>query len=186
MCAADRNFIRVRVADAADDSRVSQLLELFQSGEHNAKLNAGTLIGMLPSTPARVECAGFSKSTVNANGTQGHLGIDPTPTDYKQPAWRQAAGPTVFTPFPMDTKYLWSPQQAWMVNFRVRSLDAMVAQLRASGIAVEIGSEDISQRAFCQVARSGWKSSRTVGTRRAGCPVVSALCDTRECVPPSK
>jgi glyoxylase I family protein len=56
---------------------------------------------------------------------QRHLGIDPTPTDYKQPVWQQAAGPTVFTPFPMDTKYFGSPQQAWMVNFRVRNLDAM-------------------------------------------------------------
>ena len=27
----------------------------------------GTLIGMLPSTPARVDSAGFSKSTVNTN-----------------------------------------------------------------------------------------------------------------------
>jgi glyoxylase I family protein len=72
---------------------------------------------------------------------QRHLGIDPTPTDYKQPVWQQTAGPTVFSPFPMDTKYFGSPQQAWMVNFRVRNLDAMVAQLRASSITVEIDSE---------------------------------------------
>jgi glyoxylase I family protein len=72
---------------------------------------------------------------------QRHLGIDPTPTDYKQPVWQQAAGPTVFAPFPMDTKYFGSPQQAWMVNFRVRNLDAMVAQLRGSSIAVDIDSE---------------------------------------------
>jgi predicted enzyme related to lactoylglutathione lyase len=38
----------------------------------------------------------------------------------------------------MDTKYFGSPQQAWMVNFRVRNLDAIVAQLRASSIAVDI------------------------------------------------
>jgi glyoxylase I family protein len=25
---------------------------------------------------------------------QRHLGIDPTPTDYKQPVWQQTAGPT--------------------------------------------------------------------------------------------
>ena len=29
-----------------------------------------------------------------------HLGIDPTPTDHNQPVWQQAAGPTVFAPFP--------------------------------------------------------------------------------------
>jgi glyoxylase I family protein len=72
---------------------------------------------------------------------QRHLGIDPTPTDYGQPVWQQSAGPTVFSPFPMDTKYFGSPQQAWMVNFRVRNLDAMVAQLRGAGIAVDINSE---------------------------------------------
>ncbi|HWW30549.1 MAG TPA: VOC family protein [Steroidobacteraceae bacterium] len=72
---------------------------------------------------------------------QHHLGIDPTPTDYQQPVWRQTAGPTVFAPFPADTKYFGSPQQAWMVNFRVRNLDAMVAQLRAAGITVDIDSQ---------------------------------------------
>jgi len=72
---------------------------------------------------------------------QRHLGIDPTPTDYDQPVWRQTAGPTVFAPFPRDTKYFGSPQQAWMVNFRVGNLDAMVAQLRATGIAVDIDSK---------------------------------------------
>jgi glyoxylase I family protein len=71
---------------------------------------------------------------------QRHLGVDPAPTDDKQPVWQQAAGPTVFAPFPMDTKYFRSPQQAWMVNFRVANLDAIVAQLRASGIPVEIES----------------------------------------------
>ncbi len=72
---------------------------------------------------------------------QRHLGIDPTPTDYQHSVWQQAAGPTVFAPFPMDTQYFGSPQQTWMVNFRVRNLDAMAAQLRASDIAVKIDSE---------------------------------------------
>jgi glyoxylase I family protein len=72
---------------------------------------------------------------------QRQLGIDPTPTDYDQPVWQQSAGPTVFAPFPTDTKYFGSPQQAWMVNFRVRNLDAMAAQLRASGITVDIDSK---------------------------------------------
>src|SRR5690242_7025698 len=67
---------------------------------------------------------------------QLHLGIDPVPTDYGQPVWQQAAGPTVFAPFPMDTDYFGSPQQAWMMNFRVRSLEAMVAQLQKSNIEV--------------------------------------------------
>jgi catechol 2,3-dioxygenase-like lactoylglutathione lyase family enzyme len=82
---------------------------------------------------------------------QHHLGINPTPTDYNQPVWRQAAGPTVFSPFPMDTKYFGSPQQAWMVNFRVRNLDAIVAQLRASSIAVDIDPETYPNGRFARL-----------------------------------
>ncbi len=76
-----------------------------------------------------------------ADWYQHHLGIDPTPADYGGQVWRQAAGPTVFAPFPADTKYFGSPQQAWMVNFRVRNLDAMVTQLQASNIAVKVDAE---------------------------------------------
>ena len=76
-----------------------------------------------------------------ADWYQNHLGIDPMPTEYHQPVWQQAAGPTVFAPFPADTDYFGSPQQTWMVNFRVRNLDAMVTQLRASGIAVKVDSQ---------------------------------------------
>lgn len=67
-----------------------------------------------------------------------HLGIDPVPTNYHHQVWQQAAGPTAFSPFPADTGYFGSPQQAWMMNYRVRNLDAMVAQLRAAAIAVKV------------------------------------------------
>jgi predicted enzyme related to lactoylglutathione lyase len=76
-----------------------------------------------------------------ADWYQRHLGIDPSPTEYHQPVWQQAAGPTVFAPFPADTDYFGSPQQAWMVNFRVRNLDAMITQLRAAGIAAKVDSQ---------------------------------------------
>jgi glyoxylase I family protein len=69
---------------------------------------------------------------------QLHLGINPVPTDYGQPVWQQAAGPTVFAPFPLDTDYFGSKQQGWLVNFRVRSLNAMVAQLQKSNIEVKV------------------------------------------------
>ena len=80
-----------------------------------------------------------------------HLGINPTPADYGEPVWQQAAGPTVFAPFPMDTKYFGSPQQAWMVNFRVRDLDAMVAQLRAANIAVDVDSATYPNGRFARL-----------------------------------
>lgn len=69
---------------------------------------------------------------------QQHLGVDPVPTDYGRHGWEQAAGPTAFAPFPSDTDYFGSPQQSWMLNFRVRNLDAMVVQLRKSDIEVKV------------------------------------------------
>jgi glyoxylase I family protein len=60
-----------------------------------------------------------------------HLGVT------FEPLWEQEAGPTVWAPFKEDTDYFGRPEQAWMINFRVDDLDAMVAQLRAAGIEVE-------------------------------------------------
>lgn len=45
--------------------------------------------------------------------------------------WRQGAGPTVFATFESGTDYFGSRAQQTMLNFRVRDLDAMLAQLRA-------------------------------------------------------
>ena len=66
-----------------------------------------------------------------------HLGVSPVPTSHGQKPWHQDAGPTAFAPFKKDTKYFGKPEQAWMVNFRVADLKAMIAQLRADGIVVE-------------------------------------------------
>jgi glyoxylase I family protein len=75
---------------------------------------------------------------------QLHLGID-------HRVWQQAAGPTAFTPSAMDTDYFGSKQQAWMVNFRVRSLDAMVAQLQKSDIEVKVDPEKYSYGRFARL-----------------------------------
>jgi hypothetical protein len=45
--------------------------------------------------------------------------------------WRPDAGPTVFATFESETDYFGSRTQQTMLNFRVRDLDAMLAQLRA-------------------------------------------------------
>ena len=66
-----------------------------------------------------------------------HLGIIPSPTSPEGSVWKQEAGMTVFSPFPEKTDYFGDPSKAWMVNFRVRDLDKMVAQLRAAGIEVK-------------------------------------------------
>lgn len=66
-----------------------------------------------------------------------HLGVTP-PT---ATPWQQEAGFTVLAPFPEDTDYFGRPEQGWMINFRVRDLAAMIAQLEAAGIAVETRAE---------------------------------------------
>ena len=82
---------------------------------------------------------------------QLHLGIDPVPTGSSHQAWQQAAGPTAFAPFAMDTGYFGSKQQAWMVNFRVRDLDAMVAQLQKSNIDVKVDPEKYPNGRFAKL-----------------------------------
>jgi len=69
---------------------------------------------------------------------QQHLGISLTPSSEGDPVWEQEAGPTSFTPFPETTKYFGDAQKVWMVNFRVRDLDKMAAQLRAAGIEIKV------------------------------------------------
>jgi len=67
-----------------------------------------------------------------------HLGISLIPTNYEEPGWEQQAGPTAFAPFPETTSYFGDSGKVWMVNFRVRNLEAMATQLSAAGIPVEI------------------------------------------------
>jgi predicted enzyme related to lactoylglutathione lyase len=69
------------------------------------------------------------------------FGINQVPDDYDQPAWRTNAGTTVFAPFKEDTKYFGEPRFQWMINFRVRDLAKMAAQLRDRGIEVDVDKE---------------------------------------------
>jgi hypothetical protein len=59
------------------------------------------------------------------------LGIEQSPTTYEGDVWWQELGPTVWAPFDAETLYFGSPDQAWMINFRVRDLGAIVSQLQA-------------------------------------------------------
>jgi glyoxylase I family protein len=80
-----------------------------------------------------------------------HLGIDPSPRSYDERPWWQDAGPTVFEAF-SDPGGRFGPEQEWMLNFRVRDLDAMVAQLREAGIEVEVDAEVYPNGRFAQLA----------------------------------
>ena len=41
--------------------------------------------------------------------------------------------------------------QQWMINFRVSDLDAMISQLRAAGLAVEVDSEEYPNGRFARL-----------------------------------
>lgn len=79
------------------------------------------------------------------------LGIEAYSDERPDAVWQQQAGPTVWAPFPRDTTYFGSSGQGWMVNLRVRNLDAMLAQLREKGAKVQDQVESMPG-----VGRFGW------------------------------
>ena len=81
-----------------------------------------------------------------------HLGINPMSSESEE-IWWQAEGPTVWSPFPADTDYVGRPEEAWMINFRVGDLDAMLAQLRDAGVA-----RDEEVQVMEGIGRFGWAS----------------------------
>ncbi len=80
-----------------------------------------------------------------------HLGVTPDPKSSNDPVWQQETGPTVFSPFPETTKYFGDPLKAWMINFRVRSLDKMVAQLQAAGVTVKVDPQAYPNGRFARL-----------------------------------
>lgn len=64
-----------------------------------------------------------------------HLGINLAPKDMQMPPWVSEEGITVFTPFSENTDYF-ADDKGFMLNFRVRDLDAMRLQLRDAAIEV--------------------------------------------------
>jgi glyoxylase I family protein len=68
-----------------------------------------------------------------------HLGISMDNDDH---LWSQEAGLTAFAPFPEASDYFGNAEKQWMINFRVRDLDALVAELRAANIEVTVNPED--------------------------------------------
>jgi glyoxylase I family protein len=79
-----------------------------------------------------------------------HLGIDPAPESYDTSSWWQQPGPTVFTGMPADSEHFGSGR-SWSINFRVADLDAMVRQLRAAGIHVDVDAETYPNGRFASL-----------------------------------
>ncbi|HEX3714413.1 MAG TPA: VOC family protein [Trebonia sp.] len=65
--------------------------------------------------------------------------------------WLQEPGPTVFAAFESGTEYFGPRTQQTMLNFRVRDLDAMLAQLREKEADVTEEVQDMEG-----VGRFGW------------------------------
>jgi predicted enzyme related to lactoylglutathione lyase len=79
-----------------------------------------------------------------------HLGLD-IDTSYQGTSFDDEPGRyAVWAAFPADTDYFGESGQAFMVNYRVTDLDAMLAQLRADGVRVVDRIED------AEYGRFGW------------------------------
>ena len=64
------------------------------------------------------------------------LGIDLVLTSADQQPWMTEGGAVVLAPFAQDIYYL-AADKAFMLNFKVRDLAAMVAQLETAGVEVK-------------------------------------------------
>jgi predicted enzyme related to lactoylglutathione lyase len=82
-----------------------------------------------------------------------HLGVPVEAGQTYGPITTAGAGEmTVWSVFPADTAHFGSGPSPLMVNYRVRDLDAMLAQLRAAGATVEERIESF------EYGRFGWAS----------------------------
>ncbi len=99
------------------------------------------------------------------------LGIDSVSAEADR-VWWQAAGPTVWSPFEAETGYFGRPEQQWMVNFRVRDLDAMLEQVRAAGATVDDSRETVEG-----IGRFGWASDPEGNRFELWEPTVEALTE---------
>lgn len=78
-----------------------------------------------------------------------HLGVTQPPRTYDESPWTQESGPTVFAAMPQDSEHL--GKAGWSLNFRVRDLDLMVAQLRAGGIDVTVHQDEYPNGRFADL-----------------------------------
>jgi Glyoxalase-like domain len=125
--------------------------------ERHADGSARTAIGPPDSNSLRViervvGIGGFFFRAMDPEGLarwyQENLGLPAFPV--AQEPWLQEGGPTVFSTFAEDTEYFGRAEQQTMINFRVPDLDAMLAQLRVAGAAVD---EEIQEEPY---GKFGW------------------------------
>src|SRR5437867_6676167 len=65
-----------------------------------------------------------------------HLGLKTTQNTvlfmWRSPRGAEKAGYTVWAPFPSNTKYFRNPRKQFMINYRVKNLDRVLAKDRKS------------------------------------------------------
>jgi glyoxylase I family protein len=66
-----------------------------------------------------------------------HLGVRRVAQQDEDGSWWQDEGPTVFAS-ESESDQTGGQEHSWRINFRVRDLEAMVAQLRLAGASVEV------------------------------------------------
>jgi predicted enzyme related to lactoylglutathione lyase len=69
-----------------------------------------------------------------------HLGIESSPEAgamFNDADHLENPGVTIWSAFPKDTKYFGSPEQPFMMNFRVADLEALLKVLREEGVQVD-------------------------------------------------
>ena len=95
----------------------------------------------------------FRAKDPNALGLwyQQQLGVSLLPTSYAESSWQQEAGPTAFAPFKETSGYFGDRTKDWMLNFRVRDLDKMAAQLRAAGTEVKVDPQSYPNGRFARL-----------------------------------
>ena len=165
----ERRAIRVRtVADGDGTGRGAHLDAVVVAGAAVARLPprdaSGRWCGVSPPDrrPGKIAAWNVCLESVDtliraadpvALGASYHdcLGLDAD----ENGLWRQGAGLTVFATFESETDYFGSRAQQTMANFRVRDLDAMLAQLRAKGADVAIRD---SGHGGCRSIRLGHRS----------------------------
>jgi predicted enzyme related to lactoylglutathione lyase len=115
-------------------------------------------VGSLPKVKERA-WSRYSESAVYSSrraiprrwppGNRQHLGVPVEPGQTYAAFTAAAAGePAVWSAFPADTSYFGSGPAPFMINYRVRNLDAMLVQLRAAGAQVEDRVEEYDYGRF--------------------------------------
>lgn len=66
-----------------------------------------------------------------------HLGVRQVGKEYEDGSWWQDEGPTVFGA-ESENSQVGGPERSFRINFRVKDLDAMVAQLLEAGVPVKV------------------------------------------------